>query len=311
MSSLLKTIIFAVLCIALIVFLCGVLFFLYNGFSSLGESNAVFNSWREKSTQNPEKTPLPVVANPILIRKSSPLLTVPHAEGLDPSINLDKNNQWAFLATVRVKKFSGSSNRQIFAIKYDSRNEPFSGWGLAFHEIEGVVFPEVYWGSAQKRGAWYRYPPIGVQPGEWWVLGVSFESGKYLVLRARQVASQNQNREVIVGAHDLSPVGAASSTGNFMFGAPPGSSFKGAFGFLGIFEVKKPSFDLLVNGFSEMQQSPKTLQDDPKTENTTQSFLASIKKAGIKMRFGTLDGTSDLAGNHVIAYGQFKNKPAP
>lgn len=177
----------------------------------------------------------------ISFRRGQAAIKVAHSPSLDPSGAEDR--VWALLVSTRFKKLPPVDARNVVAVKYDKLRKPYLGWALALANHGGVCcFPEVYWSSGQGGGEWHRFPRIDVQLDQWWLLGFSFEKGRYLVGWAQQIQHGKGASALagpgasMLGAYDLGLGSIAASNGDFYLGAPSDNSFRGSIDFAGIFE---------------------------------------------------------------------------
>jgi len=254
---------------------------------------------------------------PIQFSKNSPVIKIPHDDRLNPLeiySDPDKSSavrSWAFVAVVRVRHLSGKGSRHIFALKYDAEKSLHPGWGIAFHKMGNDIFPEVYWGTAKKQGAWYRYMPVPVHPGEWWVVGLSFEADRYLVLHAQPlhrkivVEDLNQRKKSFSsfrGAYDLMDAGRALSKADLMLGTAPGSIFKGGVGFFGVAYIDPTNAEKWFLETTDMIKSM-NIQGDLNSRGEAQVLappLNSARSRDFEFILGSFDGISDIVTNKKI-----------
>lgn len=176
----------------------------------------------------------------ISFRRGQAPFKVAHDPSLDPSGAADRI--WAVLVSTRFKKLPSIDSRNVVAVKYDKLQKPYLGWALALANHGGVCcFPEVYW-SSERGSAWHRFPRIDVGLDQWWLLGFSFERGRYLVGWGQQIEHRPGSSAVATsatsfrGAYDVGLGAVAASHGDFYLGAPSDNSFRGSIDFAGIFE---------------------------------------------------------------------------
>lgn len=210
-----------------------------------GTGQANFQNDRRDQPLGKARSSLEEFSHPINLDKTVPVLKVGHDQRFDPLYG-DSRKFWAFLTVFRVRHLgSKEGRRQIFALKYSDTNtnsSHASGWGIAFNKIANGVYPEVFWGAKGERGNWYRFRSINVRSGEWWVLAISLERQRYLVLHAypfHEVVAKESDRSLIAGqafrgAHDVGQIGEVSSSADLVLGSAAGRSFKGSFGFFGV-----------------------------------------------------------------------------
>jgi hypothetical protein len=266
----------------------------------------------------------------IQFSKDSPVMRVAHDVRLDPIVNQsnirpvtqesDSGTFWAFFVAVKVRHLSGKGGRHIFALKYDAANPFHPGWGVAFHKMGSDVFPEVYWGTARKKGLWYRFMPVAVHAGEWWAVGLSFEKDRYLVLHTQQLygdltgngdsgesgpPSVDQSKGIFRpfrGAYDLMDAGGATSSADLVLGASPGSAFKGGFGFFGVARVSQKSSENWFVEAVRMINNSRRASDiaSPNQESGEVPMKNAFKSDNLEFVFGSFDGKQEIVSNQSL-----------
>jgi hypothetical protein len=170
---------------------------------------------------------------PVLFSAQRALLSVRLAESED--LNPRQGDDFLLFLWVRLARQPSKKARSIVVLKYDADSPERQGYGVALAQGQGGVRPEVYWKGEAREGGWYPFPEIELELRRWYLLAVSFRSGRLLGLHVVADSPAGAMRLQTLGGHkvpDLLPPRARSP---IVVGRSLGrSSFRGDVGPVGI-----------------------------------------------------------------------------
>jgi hypothetical protein len=132
----------------------------------------------------------------------------------------------------KLKAEIDPEERSAFLGKYDPRASNPEGYALALIGGADGVRPHVYWQNSTGKGRWFAFASTHINPGQWYVMGVTFRAQRYLGVHIAPYGAES-NPEVL-GGYDLDGAIIPSSQAKLSVGAFKPSKFRGHIGPFGV-----------------------------------------------------------------------------
>jgi hypothetical protein len=191
---------------------------------------AVFFSF--KSVQAPSMPTSPTSDGPfadaVAISRSGMVLSVAHHPLLNPT-----ESDFMLFVWFKLKSSLDLQERSAFLGKFDQREVNPEGYSLALVGGADGVRPHVYWQNKAGSGRWFAFASTKIEPGSWYVMGVTFRAQRYLGVHIASYGPE-ANPEVL-GGYDLDGAIIPASGANLSIGQFKKSKFKGHVGPFGVF----------------------------------------------------------------------------
>lgn len=164
----------------------------------------------------------------IALSRSGTVLSVAHHPLLNPT-----DSDFMLFVWFKLKSSIDMEERSAFLGKYDQRGGEPEGYALALVGGADGVRPHVYWQNSSGRGRWFAFASTTIEPGKWYVMGVTFRAQRYLGVHIAPYGRE-ANPEVL-GGYDLDGAIVPASKANLSIGAFKRSKFRGHVGPFGVF----------------------------------------------------------------------------
>jgi hypothetical protein len=164
----------------------------------------------------------------VAVTRSGSVLTVGHHQLLNPT-----GSDFMLFVWLKLKGALNVEERSAFLGKYDTRGDNPEGYALALVGGADGIRPHVYWQNSAGRGRWFAFASTTIEPGRWYVMGVTFRAQRYLGVHIAPYGPE-ANAEVL-GGYDLDGTIIPASNANLSIGAFKKSKFRGHVGPFGIF----------------------------------------------------------------------------
>jgi len=191
---------------------------------------AVFFSF--KSAQAPAATGVATTdgafADAVAITRSGTVLTVSHHPQLNPA-----DSDFMLFVWFKLKSALDLKERSAFLGKYDAHEANPEGYALALVGGADGVRPHVYWQNRAGNGRWFAFASTKIEPGTWYVMGVTFRAQRYLGVHIAPYGPEASPE--VLGGYDLDGVIVPASTANLSIGQFKKSKFRGHVGPFGVF----------------------------------------------------------------------------
>ena len=191
---------------------------------------AVFFSF--KSAQVPSSptssTTDSAFADAVAITRSGMVLTVAHHPLLNPT-----ESDFMLFVWFKLRSSLDLKERSSFLGKFDTREANPEGYSLALVGGADGVRPHIYWQNKAGNGRWFAFASTTIEPGKWYVMGVTFRAQRYLGVHIAPYGPE-ANPEVL-GGYDLDGAIIPASAANLSVGQFKKSKFKGHVGPFGVF----------------------------------------------------------------------------
>jgi hypothetical protein len=133
----------------------------------------------------------------------------------------------------KLKSSIDMEERSAFLGKYDQRGGEPEGYALALVGGADGVRPHVYWQNSSGRGRWFAFASTTIEPGKWYVMGVTFRAQRYLGVHIAPYGPEAKPE--VLGGYDLDGAIVPASKANLSIGAFKRSKFRGHVGPFGVF----------------------------------------------------------------------------
>ena len=167
-------------------------------------------------------------ADAIALTRSGTVLSVAHHQLLNPT-----DSDFMLFVWFKLKSAIDLQERSAFLGKYDQRGGEPEGYALALVGGADGVRPHVYWQNSNGRGRWFAFASTTIEPGKWYVMGVTFRAQRYLGVHIASYGPE-ANPEVL-GGYDLDGSIIPASNAKLSIGAFKRSKFRGHVGPFGVF----------------------------------------------------------------------------
>jgi hypothetical protein len=167
-------------------------------------------------------------ADAVAVTRSGTVLTVAHHPLLNPT-----DSDFLLFVWFKLKSSPDVEERSAFLGKYDPREGNPEGYALALVGGADGIRPHVYWQNSAGKGRWFAFASTTIEPGRWYVMGVTFRAQRYLGVHIAPYGPE-ANAEVL-GGYDLDGTIVPASNANLSIGAFKKSKFRGHVGPFGIF----------------------------------------------------------------------------
>lgn len=200
------------------------------------------------------------------ITKAGPVLSVTHHQLLNPGAFDGGQSGDDFLLFVwfNLKSSVDVKERATFLGKYNSEEMNPEGYAVALVGGPEGVRPTVYWQNKTGRGRWYTFASTVVEPGRWYLLGVTFRAQRYLGVHI--APHDGKARVEVLGGYDLGGEIIPQSSADLEVGAFKKSKFRGAIGPFGV-----------LRGVDILEETPKLLQSFARDPASAQDGMDQAK----------------------------------
>lgn len=165
----------------------------------------------------------------VAITRSGPALSVAHHALLNPT-----EKDFMLFAWFKLRTEIDPKERSAFLGKYDSRDDNPDGYALALVGGTDGVRPHVYWQNSSGKGRWFAFASTRIEPGQWYLMGVTFRAQRYLGVHIAQHGPDAKPE--VLGGYDLDGGIIPSSQAKLSIGAFKKSRFRGHIGPFGVFQ---------------------------------------------------------------------------
>lgn len=167
-------------------------------------------------------------ADAVAITRPGTVLTVAHHALLNPT-----DSDFMLFVWFKLKAGLDLQERSAFLGKFDQKAVNPEGYSLALVGGADGVRPHVYWQNSAGSGRWFAFASTAIEPGKWYVMGVTFRAQRYLGVHIAPYGPE-ANPEVL-GGYDLDGAIIPASSANLSVGQFKKSKFKGHVGPFGVF----------------------------------------------------------------------------
>jgi hypothetical protein len=164
----------------------------------------------------------------VAITRSGTVLTVAHHPLLNPT-----ESDFMLFVWFKLKSSLDLQERSAFLGKYDSKEANPEGYALALVGGADGVRPHVYWQNSAGKGRWFAFASTRIEPGTWYVMGVTFRAQRYLGVHIAPYGPEASPE--VLGGYDLDGSIVPASSANLSIGQFRRSKFRGHVGPFGIF----------------------------------------------------------------------------
>jgi hypothetical protein len=164
------------------------------------------------------------------IQSAAQRIEVAHAPELNPTADKDFIiSGWFKLARVLQSK-----EKVLLLAKDEGAAETQSGYIVGLSRDADTIRPIVYWG-AQGKGKWYSFSDISLAAQSWFMLGLSFQEGKYLGLHIAFPTPDGKADVKLLGGYEIEAPSIPDSEGSLVVGAWGDGKFRLRVGPFGVF----------------------------------------------------------------------------
>jgi len=191
---------------------------------------AVFFSFksRQSATSASSTTSTSAFADAVAITHPGMVLTVAHHALLNPT-----ESDFMLFVWFKLKSTLDLDERSAFLGKFDQKAVNPEGYSLALVGGADGVRPHVYWQNSAGSGRWFAFASTTIEPGKWYVMGVTFRAQRYLGVHIAPYGLEASPE--VLGGYDLDGAIIPASRANLSVGQFKKSKFKGHVGPFGVF----------------------------------------------------------------------------
>ncbi len=191
---------------------------------------AVFFSFKSPQSNTTVASPRTdsAFADAVAITQSGNVLTVAHHPLLNPT-----ESDFMLFVWFKLKSSLDLKERSAFLGKYDPREQNPEGYALALVGGADGVRPHIYWQNSAGSGRWFAFASTTIEPGKWYVMGVTFRAQRYLGVHIAPYGPEASTE--VLGGYDLDGAIIPASAANLSIGQFKRSKFRGHVGPFGIF----------------------------------------------------------------------------
>lgn len=171
-------------------------------------------------------------------------------------LHVTASSDYLMFYWIKLRKPLEIGERAVFVGKYDPRSSTRPGYSIGLtRDIDGVR-PIVYWQGVEGGGRWFTFSAAEVVPRNWYLLALSFRSGRYLGVHLAEYGSNNPVQ--LLGGYDLEREVLPDNDADLIVGAFADSRFRGRLGPFGQLAVDKLS-DKLLPLLDDIRQEPRKI----------------------------------------------------
>ncbi len=191
---------------------------------------AVFFSFKSQTASTSVASPggNSAFVDAVAIAHPGMVLTVAHHPLLNPS-----ESDFMLFVWFKLKAGLDLQERSAFLGKFDQRAVNPEGYSLALVGGADGVRPHVYWQNSAGSGRWFAFASTTIEPGRWYVMGVTFRAQRYLGVHIAPYGPEAS--PAVLGGYDLDGAIVPASSANLSVGQFKKSKFKGHVGPFGVF----------------------------------------------------------------------------
>lgn len=191
---------------------------------------ALFFSFKSSQSTTGGSTPKldGAFSDAVAITRSGTVLTVAHHPLLNPT-----ESDFMLFVWFKLKSSLDLQERSAFLGKYDPKEANPEGYALALVGGADGVRPHVYWQNSAGKGRWFAFASTRIEPGRWYVMGVTFRAQRYLGVHIAPYGPEASPE--VLGGYDLDGSIVPASSANLSIGQFKRSKFRGHVGPFGVF----------------------------------------------------------------------------
>jgi hypothetical protein len=175
-------------------------------------------------------------------------VVIAHADDLNPLPAKD----FLLTAWFYPKPYPREGQRITLLSKFSPELPGKPGYAIALsHELDGFRI-HVYWKESSRKGRWYSFSESPLVPGNWFMVALSLQKGRYLGVHTVTRVGAEQVETTLAGGFDLGGETRPDSPADMTLGAVRGGKYRGAIGPLAIVQGTDVAGELkqTLKGFS-------------------------------------------------------------
>lgn len=215
-----------------------------------------------------------------------------------PELNPPADKDFLLIGWFKLNRLPADGQMVLLLSKVENYSRVKRGYAVGLQGAGDSVRPAVYWQSSGGEGGWQMFSDVKLKPKQWFMLALSFYSGRYLGVHVIDYADPKNFRIVSGGGYDLQQVPLPRSSGGLELGGFIAQEIRGKLGPFGVFTLRNLDQDLkqLLHKFAEQPLQLPGRFDQANVLLWSVDGRKDLGKFSLKLRVGPQAPSSSTPG---------------